>query len=110
MSRKTRSGFRDMMAAAALRPSSHSATTWTSDSSAMKVFSRARAAASSSAISTDSMPTLPWFEDAMTAQHDESAESEKRLRYESSAIWDEAKDPSGSGRWASPIVWAGGDE
>ena len=46
----------------------------------------------------------------MTAQHDESAESEKRLRYESSAIWDEAKDPSGSGRWASPIVWAGGDE
>jgi hypothetical protein len=36
----------------------------------------------------------------MTAQHDESAESEKRLRYESSAFWDEARSPSSSGRWA----------
>lgn len=26
----------------------------------------------------------------MTAQHDESAESEKRLRYESPPFWDEA--------------------
>jgi hypothetical protein len=33
----------------------------------------------------------------MTAQHDESAESEKRLRCESSAFWDEASDPPFSG-------------
>src|SRR5262249_1833416 len=104
-SRNTRLGLCDNTASTALRPSAHSATIWTSGSSAMNLLRRARAAASSSAISTDSdMPFSPALRTRMPGQHDESVEFEKRLRYESSALWDETSEPSFPRRWAVPLM------